>query len=210
LMMFWSVYMPKSVQFLSAGDWTLSLLSNLHFAQFGGATIRWVYFLMGLAASAMIATGLLLWTNKRRKYHAERADGTSYRLIEALSVAAVAGLLVAIAAYFWANRVLPLGIIDRSLWETRSFFFFWCCSLAHSLLRVGSIFAWRDQLYTAAFLLGLLPLLNGVTTHSHLLMSVPKGRWELAGFDLTALTAGLLLGWIARRIGKAAQGTSRS
>jgi hypothetical protein len=40
-------------------------------------------------------------------------------------------------------------------------------------------------------------------TNSHLVVSVSKGQWELAGFDLTALAAGLLLGWTARRIGKA-------
>ncbi|MCA9419579.1 MAG: PepSY domain-containing protein, partial [Nitrospira sp.] len=36
---------------------TQSVLSGLHFVQFGGATMRWLYFGMGLAASAMIATG---------------------------------------------------------------------------------------------------------------------------------------------------------
>ena len=157
----------------------------------------------------MIATGLVLWTNKRRKYHAERSGVTRFRFVEALNVATVAGLLVAIAAFFWANRVLPLALIDRSQWEMRCFFVIWCCCLAHSLLRGGSIFAWKDQLYAAAFLLGLLPLLNGLMTNSHLLMTLPKGQWALAGFDLTALAAGLLLGWTARRVGKAARDISK-
>lgn len=204
LMIFWSLYMPKEVQFLYGGDFTLSLLSDLHFAQFGSKALRWFYFLMGLAASAMIATGLVLWTNKWRKYHAERSGVTRYRVVEAFNVAAVAGLLVAIAAFFWANRVLPLALIDRSQWEMRCFFVIWCCCFAHSLLRRGSILAWKDQLYAAAFLLGLLPLLNGMMTNSHLLMTVPKGQWALAGFDLTALAAGSRLCWAARRVGKAA------
>jgi hypothetical protein len=197
LMIFWSIYMPKEVQFLYGGDFTLSLLSDLHFAQFGGTALRWFYFLMGLAATAMIATGLVLWTNKRRKYHAERSSVTSYRVVEALNVATVAGLLVATAAFFWANRVLPLALIDRSQWEMRCFFVIWCCCFAHSLLRGGSIF------------LGLLPLLNGLMTNSHLLMTVPKGQWALAGFDLTALAAGLLLCWTARRVGKSALDISK-
>ena len=209
LMIFWSIYMPKEVQLLYGGDVTLSLLSDLHFAQFGGTALRWFYFLMGLAATAMIATGLVLWTNKRRKYHAEHSGVTSYRVVEALNVATVAGLLVATAAFFWANRVLPLALIDRSLWEMRCFFVIWCCCFAHSLLRGGSIFAWKDQLYAAAFLLGLLPLLNGLMTNSHLLMTVPKGQWALVGFDLTALAAGLLLCWTARRVGNAALDISK-
>jgi uncharacterized iron-regulated membrane protein len=210
LMIFWSIYMPAELQFLSGGDFTLSLLSDLHFAQFGSAAMRWLYFLMGLAASAMIATGLVLWTNRRRKYHAERSGVTSYRFVKVLNVATVVGLLVAIAAFFWANRVLPLALIDRSLWEIRCFFVIWCCCLAHSFLRGGSIYAWKDQLYTAAFLLGLLPLLNGLMTNSHLLMTVPKGQWAVAGFDLTALAAGLLLCWAARRVGKSAREITNS
>ena len=205
LMIFWSIYVPTDLQFLSGGDSTLSLLSDLHFAQFGSAALRWVYFLMGLAASVMIATGLVLWSNKRRKHHVERPGITRYRVVEVLNVATVAGLPVAIAAYFWANRVLPLSLVDRPLWETRCFFILWCCCLAHSLLRGGSIFAWRDQLYAAAVLFALLPLLNGLMTDGHLLMTVPKGEWAVAAFDLTALAAGLLLGWTSRRIGSAAR-----
>jgi len=209
LMIFWSIYMPTEVQFLYGGDFTLSLLSDLHFAQFGSVALRWLYFLMGLAASAMIATGLVLWTNKRRKYHIEHSGVTSYRFVEVLNVSVVAGLLVAIATFFWANRVLPLALIDRSLWEMRCFFVMWGICFAHSLLRRGSIIAWKDQLYAAAILLGLLPLLNWLMTNSHLLITLPKGQWALVGFDLTALAAGLLLGWTARRLGRAALDLSR-
>jgi uncharacterized iron-regulated membrane protein len=205
LMIFWSIYVPTDLQFLSGGDSTLSLLSDLHFAQFGSAALRWLYFLMGLAASMMIATGLVLWSNKRRKHHVERPGITRYRVVEVLNVATVAGLPVAIAAYFWANRILPLALVDRPLWETRCFFILWCCCLAHSLLRGGSIFAWRDQLYAAAVLFALLPLLNGLMTDGHLLMTVPKGEWAVAAFDLTVLAAGLLLGRAARRIGQVAR-----
>ncbi|HEU4684373.1 MAG TPA: PepSY-associated TM helix domain-containing protein [Nitrospira sp.] len=152
LMIFWSIYMPTDLQFFTGGDRSLSLLSDLHFAQFGGSTMRWLYFLMGLAATAMIGTGLILWTNKRRKYSGESSDFTSYRFLEALNAATVAGLLVAIPAYFWANRVLPLMLRDRSLWEMRCFFVLWCCAFAHSLLRRGSLVAWKEQLYAAAVL----------------------------------------------------------
>ena len=210
LMIFWSIYMPAEVQFLSGGEFPFSLFSDLHFAQLGGAVLHWLYFFMGLAASAMIAAGLILWTIKRRKYHAERPGMTSYRVVESLNVAVVAGLLVAIAVFFWANRLLPIALIGRSRWEIQCFFLAWCCCLVHSFLRGGSTFAWKDQLYAAALLLGLLPLLNALTTKSHLLETVPKGQWDAAGVDLTALAAGLLLGWTARRIGKATRGTADS
>ena len=203
LLILWSIFMPGELQFLSGGGLVLSVLSDLHFVQFGGAAMRWLYFVMGLAASVMIATGLLLWTNKRRKYYADGSGVLSYRLVESLNVASVAGLLVSIAAFFWANRLLPMALIGRSVWEVRCFFVVWCFCLVHSLLRRGSTAAWSEQLYVAALLLGTLPLLNVWTTNSHLLMTVPKGQWALASIDLTALAAGLLLVWTARRLGHA-------
>jgi uncharacterized iron-regulated membrane protein len=198
---FWSIYMPVDIPLLRESEGLLSLLSVLHFAQFGGSPIRWLYFIMGLAASVMIATGLVLWTIKRQKSLEGRSTGVGYRIVEILNVATVAGLLVAIAAFFWANRLLPIALSERSLWEIRCFFIVWGLCLAYSFFRRCSIRAWRDQLYGSAFLLGFLPLLNGLTTNSHLLMTVPRGQWAMASVDLTGLAVGALLGLTARRVG---------
>lgn len=204
LVIFWSMYMPVDAPLLREREGLLSLLSMLHFAQFGGHPMRWLYFIMGLAATVMIATGLVLWTIKRQKSHVGPASGMGYRIVEILNVGIVAGLLVAIGGFFWANRLLPLALSERSFWEIRCFFIVWGLCLLHSLFRRGSIMAWRDQLYGAAFLLAGLPLLNGLTTNSHLLMAVPKGQWAIAGVDLTGLVIGVLLGWTARRVGQKA------
>lgn len=208
--LFWSISMPMGLQFLTGGDPTLSVLSDLHFAQFGSILLRWLYFVMGLATSAMIATGLILWTNRRRKFLAEHSSAIHSPLAERFNVVIVAGLLVAIAAFFWANRMLPMALPARALWEVRFLFIVWLLCLMHSLLRGCSSLAWKEQLYLAAFLLGSLPLLNGLTTQSHLLVTVPNGQWAIAGFDLTAVAVGVMLGWMARRISRAGLDSSNS
>lgn len=202
LMILWPLCMPVEFQFLPAGGLALSVLSNLHFGQFGSEAMRWLYFITGTTARVMIATGLVLWTSKRRKYYADRSRAVTHGLVEGLNVGTVAGLLVSIAAFFWANRVLPIALFERSRWEVRCFVVVWCLCFAHSLLRRGSVLAWRDQLYSAAVLFGLLPLLNALTTNSHLLITGLKGEWAVAGVDLTALAVGGLLGGIARRVGE--------
>lgn len=202
LAIFWSIYMPVDLPLLRESEGILSVLSVLHFAQFGGSPMRWLYFIMGLAATVMIATGLVLWTIKRQKSQAGHSNRMGYRLVEVLNVATVAGFPLAVAAFFWANRLLPLPLSERSLWEIRCFFIVWGLCLVHSLLRRGSILAWRDQLYGASILLGCLPLLNGLTTNSHLLMTVPREQWAVAGVDLMGFVVGVLLGWTARRVGQ--------
>jgi len=194
--------MPRELHFLSPDGSTFSVLSTLHLIQFGGVTMRWLYFIMGMAASAMIATGLVLWASKRRKSFAGSSRTVGHSLVESLNIGTIAGLLVSIAAFFWANRLLPIAVFERSQWEVRCFAVVWSLCFTHSFLRKGSLLAWRDQLYAAAVLFGLLPLLNAFTTNSHLLITGPKGEWAVAGVDLTALAIGGLLGWVARRVGE--------
>lgn len=204
LAMFWSIYMPVDLPFLRQSDGILPLLSALHFAQFGGRPIQWLYFIMGLAATVMIATGLVLWTTKRQRTQTDRSSQTGHRIVEILNITTIAGLPVGVASFFWANRLLPTTLTERSLWEIRCFFIVWSLCFIHSLLRRDSSKAWREQLYGSAYLLGFLPLLNGLTTNSHLLTTVPKAQWAIAGVDLTGLTVGILLGWTARRVSESA------
>lgn len=41
---------------------TQKVMAGLHFAQFGGYSMRWLYFVCGLASCAMLATGVVLFT----------------------------------------------------------------------------------------------------------------------------------------------------
>lgn len=180
---------------------TYSVLIGLHYIWFDQTLIRWLYFLMGGAASAMIATGLVLWTVKRRERELPQGYPVGYRLVEVLNVTVVAGLLVAVALFLWVNRLLPIDVPDRAHWEMRGFFLAWGVCLIHGGLRRDSRSAWTEQLIVASVMFGFLPLLNIVTTHSHLLVTLPNGNWRLAGVDLTSLVVGGVLGMTAWRIG---------
>ncbi|MCA9420150.1 MAG: PepSY domain-containing protein, partial [Nitrospira sp.] len=187
--------------------------SGLHFVQFGGATMRWLYFGMGLASSAMIATGLVLWVVKRRGRHTA-TDGVGYRLVEGFNVTAVAGLLVATATFFWANRLLPADLPAREIRELQMFFTAWILCLGHALLKIFFRYnptwrIWTVQLSIAAILFGLLPIVNAITTESHLLQALSQGQWEVAGFDLSFLVSGLGLALTARRLDQSARASSR-
>ena len=153
----------------------------------------------------MIATGLMLWTVKRRARHTAQERVYGYRAAERLNIAVVAGLPVAVGSFFWANRLLPVDCADRAQWEMRVFFLMWVLCAVHAFFTHSARLAWKSQLYGSAALLGLLPLLNMVTTQSHLLITLPTHMWRLAGVDLAGLAAGLFAGWGAWRIGRPAE-----
>lgn len=167
-----------------------SVLFGLHEGIFAGWPLRWLYFVSGLLGCGMVATGLILWTVKRRARQASgQISAFGFRLVECLNIGTLAGLPVAIGAFFLANRLLPVDLPNRAAWEFHALFIVWGAMLLWASVR-PSIKAWVEILWIAAGALVLLPFVNAVTTERHLGVSLPARDWGLASVDLIALAAG--------------------
>ena len=178
---------------------------GLHMGRFASPVVRWLYFIFGLASTALIGTGLVIWLGKRQLKHAKSAVMPfELRLVEVLNIASMSGLTVAVAAFFWANRLLPVEMTNRSDWEVNSFFIVWGLSVIHAVVRRGRT-AWIEQLAVAALLFCAVPLLNALTTPYHLGATLPQGDWMMAGFDLACLVSGLFLAWAAWKMQRSGQ-----
>ncbi|MFF7705841.1 PepSY domain-containing protein [Pseudomonas sp. NPDC007930] len=186
---------PEAVPGLIAGGFY-----GLHMGRFAGPVLRWIYFISGLAATAMIGTGLVMWLNKRLQKHAKAAvQPFELRLVGALNLAGMAGLVCAVAAFLCANRVLPVALAGRAEWEVKVFFGVWLASLLHALWRPNRA-GWVQQLSLAAVVLLSLPVLSQFTTGAGLAVSLPQGDWAMAGVDLACAGFGLLLAWVVQRL----------
>lgn len=181
---------------------TNETLRALHEGRFAESWLRWLYFVAGLLGSAMIGTGLVLWTVKRRKQ--QHYGGFGHRLVEALNASTLAGLPAGIAVYFWANRLLPVDMADRADWEMHFLFLVWGEALIYAFFRCADLKGcrktWVELLWFAAAAYALLPLVNALTTDKHLGTTLPAGDWVLAGFDLTVLALGLGFAYMAVKV----------
>jgi hypothetical protein len=145
---------------------------------------------------------MVLWVVKRlpeRRKLGRTPKG--HRLVEATNVAALAGLFLAIAVYFWMNRLLPASLAGRADWEIRGFFAAWALSLAYACVRTHRR-AWIDTLALSAGLLMLLPALNAATGGAALPGSIARGLWSVAAFDLSAFAMGALLAFMAFKLSR--------
>ncbi|THF62528.1 PepSY-associated TM helix domain-containing protein [Pseudothauera rhizosphaerae] len=174
-----------------------------HYGWFASAPLRWLYFLSGLLGCAMIATGMVLWAVKRRARHEKEGSVPPFglRLVERLNVGVLVGLPVGVAAYFWANRLLPVTMFERADWEVHALFLTWAWVLLYAMLRPTGK-AWTETLWLATAAFGLIPLLNWLTTDKHLGVTIPHGDWVLAGVDLTMLALAALFGAVAWKLGR--------
>ncbi|QFZ84206.1 PepSY domain-containing protein [Variovorax paradoxus] len=170
-----------------------SAMGGLHMVTFGGWPMKWLYFLCGLAGTAMMGSGAVLFIVKRRQKHLGEFGGATarvYRLVEALNVAAIAGLAIACVGYLWANRLVPVGIGHRADRELQVFFALWALALVHAFVRQPAR-AWREQLGALAALCLLLPVVNFLTTGDHLLAQLLRSDWESLGVELGVMAFGL-------------------
>lgn len=182
------------------------VLFGLHRANFADPLLRTLFFLCGLTGCAMVATGALLWAVKRRQGYAKMLAqggriGFGLRLVDGLNIGTMAGLPIAFAAYFWANRLLPLDWAGRADHEINCFFSAWAIAALLAHLRPDRRM-WRWQLCLGGMLFALLPLLNILTTNTHLGVTLfqGKGPWAVAGFDLFSLVFGCALLCAARQL----------
>ncbi|WP_421681928.1 PepSY domain-containing protein [Stutzerimonas urumqiensis] len=176
---------------------TQRVLAGLHFAQFGGYPMRWLYFLCGLVSCAMIGSGLVLYAVKKRK---QARDDRFLAVVERLNVSVIAGLTVACLALLWSNRLLPATLEARATAELAAFFGVWLATLLHAMWR-PPLHAWREQLLAAAVLALALPLLDFFSSDT-------TDRVRLS-IDTAAAVMGLVFGWTAWKVpALSAQGRS--
>lgn len=184
---------------------TQGVMIGLHAARFSSPALRALFFIAGLAGCAMVATGLILWAVKERQKFAKAlaAGGRvsfGLRLVDGLNLGTIAGLPIAIAAYFWSNRLLPVGLAERPAMEAAWFFGAWGAAAVLALARPTRRM-WQVLLGAGGGLFAGLPVLNAFTTESHLGVSLAHGLLQIAGFDLVALALGIGLLFAAKRMG---------
>jgi hypothetical protein len=185
----------------SASKKLYDVLTNLHEGNFAGVALRWLYFISGLMGAGMIATGMMLWATKRRE-KAQRIgeENSGLKLIEYSNIGIIIGLPIAIAVYFWANRIIPMDIANRESWEINSLFITWFIMLIAPFLLAKKItpqVLWVKQLLLASALYLSLPILNAFTSDKNLVFALLHGDWVMAGFDLTMIMFGLMFGYAA-------------
>ncbi len=169
-----------------------STFLGLHEGLFASPFLRWLYFIAGVAGSIMLATGSIYWVQKRQQRAKKSTSlGRGFTLVNNLNIGTVVGLMTAVAAYFLANRLLPLAMEERHEWEVNIMYLTWGLCLLHPFLRSNKRRAWFEQCLLAAVAYCSIPVVNFLTTDVHLGYSLASGNWVLAGFDLIALLTGM-------------------
>lgn len=176
-------------------------LTGLHLQHFRHWLLRWLYVLGGLAGCVCIATGFIFFVEKRKRQYVKQGSQNA-RVVDALAVTTVTGMVLAAVGMLIGNRLLPgtlpAGWPPRGNLEEYIFWGVWVLAMAHAFWRSAPVAqarmnpAWVDQCFALAFLAPVAVVLNWITTGDHLANTISAGYWPVAGLDLALLVvAGL-------------------
>lgn len=99
---------------------------TLHFGGFGGDTVRWLYFAMGISGALLFLSGNILWIETRRKRQ-KKSDAPvqqkrSTRVMARLTVGVCLGALTGIALSFLTVHWLPHQQMDIAWWQKFAYY----------------------------------------------------------------------------------------
>lgn len=181
-------------------------LTGLHLQHFRHWLLRWLYVTGGLLGCVCIATGFIFFVEKRKQQHA-KVSGHGSRVVDALAVTAVTGMVIAVVGMLVANRVLPADLVNKGEWEKAAFWSAWLLALAHAAWRSEPVGrglinpVWREQCWAIAALAVAAVGSNWITTGDHLIKTIfREPYWPVAGLDLSLLAAAVLASSAARRL----------
>jgi len=84
---------------------TYHILKQLHYGSFGGITLQFIYFFLGLGCCYLILSGNLIWLEKRALNR--KQSQRSLALVSAMTLCLSIGTLISVALCFVATRFVP-------------------------------------------------------------------------------------------------------
>lgn len=179
-----------------------TVILALHTGEYGGATITWTYFFLGLAGAWLFYSGNLLWVESRRKAQRKGSDAAPTQrrdtyLLAAGTVGVCLGCVAGLSLTIVAGKALYGRVGDLHAWHQHVYFAVFFGSAAWAFAR-GAARAAVDLLWLSAAFTLAIPLATLVA------WSVPStGLWahasaEALGVDATAFVGALCFAWMAR------------
>ncbi len=175
---------------------TLTSFFTLHFGSFGGAPVRWGYFVLGIAGAFLFYTGNLLWIESRRKRERRNSGPVTQSrqtmVLAALTVGVSLGSVIGVGFSIAATKLLHGHVANAENWHIGIYYALFAAAILWAFRR-GAARAGAELLCAAGVAALAIPLVS----------LVAPGAWNHADgsriVDWVAALLGLGLLWLARR-----------
>jgi uncharacterized iron-regulated membrane protein len=188
---------------LSANGISYAALFGLHFGSFGGRTVQWLYFVLGLAGAFLFYSGNLLWIESRRKRR--HLDQPRRTLVMARATIGVCiGTCLGISGAFAATWVAVRLGIDAGLPQRVACYGLFLGACAYACVRPIAR-ATVELLWATAALTTLMAVLDLACNAAAMLQDATPLAWRVLGVDLAGIALGIGFACFARAAARRAR-----
>ena len=173
---------------------TYSAIFGLHFGTFGSLSLRWLYFLLGLAGAFLFYSGNLLYIETRRKRR-QVNQPLKVRAMATATVGVCLGTCFGISVVFVANLLGSYAGYAPTAFVQPVFFIAVAVAVIWTFVRRPARAA-VDLLFATALLSVAVGVLDMILHGDRLLRTLADGRYDVIGVDLVAIAMGLGFGWL--------------
>ncbi|WP_438712043.1 PepSY-associated TM helix domain-containing protein [Aquimarina muelleri] len=142
----------------------ISVMGKLHFADFGGMTMKVIYFILSLITCFMIISGVLIWRTARDNKKYSYKQRLFHHRITMIYLAICLSMFPAFAVIFLVNKLVPIEMVDRAGLVNTIFFLSWLILILIGLFWKSYSMLNRNYLVIGGVLSLLVPVANGVVT----------------------------------------------
>lgn len=155
------------------------LIGRLHFADYGGLTVKIIYFLLAFVTCFVIITGVLVWLEARNKKNMSLAQrrytakvGHIYLAIclSMFPVTALAFLFVKLSGTYFSNQLTAIYTFYFITWLIASLFF---------RFKRDNYLTNKYSLLSGAILGFLIPIVNGLVSGNWLWLTYSQGQYDI-------------------------------
>lgn len=171
----------------------LDTMFPLHFGNFAGTGVKFLWFVLGLSTGLLAVSGVMIWIERRLHGSAGSLTEVTYRRISRLTVGACAGVVIAVVSLFHAQLMLAVTDQTMGFWIGVVFFSTWFLSILWAMLRQNEYRSTKELLGVAGLLAIAVPLINAIVTGNHIFNALSEGHTVSGGVDLSLLLIGVAL-----------------
>ncbi|MEM9986186.1 MAG: PepSY-associated TM helix domain-containing protein [Bacteroidota bacterium] len=175
------------------------LLIKLHYATFGGLSLKIIYFILAMMVCFIISSGVMIWYNARKTSKYTPKQRRFQHRVTKVYLALTQGLFPAVALIFLANKLVPMDLAGRVSYVNGAFFLGWLLLILIGLRWNNLSRLNRNYLFIGGILGLLIPLANGLVTGDWMWQTFSRGQFYVFSVDLCWLIAGAVALYLSQK-----------
>lgn len=170
----------------------INAITPLHYGSYGGIWLKWIYAFMGACICIMIATGLMLWVERRQHGPEGQKSERFYNIITRTNIGICFGFPLATIALFYHDKLYTGVETARLYWTGVTYFTVISGVFIFTLFQRNDYKSSKHLMALCGVLLLALPFLNAMMTGAKLWAAEGIGAHMSNGVDISLAILGII------------------